>query len=48
MTLNLDEDIESAIREILKNEPDRSLEQIVNELLRIGLADHLAGTDKDA
>ena len=39
MTLDLDEDVELAIRDILKDEPDKSLEQVVNELFRIGLAD---------
>jgi hypothetical protein len=41
MTLDLDEDVEFAIREILKGEPDKSFEQVVNELFRIGLADQI-------
>lgn len=45
MTLDLDEDAELAILGFLENEPDRSLEQIVNELLRIGLSDQLADND---
>jgi hypothetical protein len=39
MTLDLDEDVEFAIREILKDEPDKSFEQVINELFRIGLTD---------
>ncbi|MCC7306171.1 MAG: hypothetical protein IT173_01290 [Acidobacteria bacterium] len=38
MTLELDEDVAAAIKEILENEPDRSFELVVNELFRIGLA----------
>jgi hypothetical protein len=39
MTLDLDEDVETAIREILENESDQSFEQIINELLRTGLTE---------
>lgn len=42
MTLELDEDVEAAIQEILENEPDRSFEQVVNELFRIGLSDYVS------
>ena len=39
MTLNLDKDVETAIQQILESEPERSFEQVVNELLRTGLTD---------
>lgn len=47
MTLDLDEDVESGIRDILKDEPDKSFEQVVNELFRIGLADGRISDDSE-
>ena len=44
ITVELDEDVESAIRDVMKRESDKSFELVVNELLRAGLAD----TSQDA
>lgn len=37
MTLTIDDDVESGIRNVQESEPEKSFERIVNELLRIGL-----------
>ncbi|MGQ0541647.1 MAG: hypothetical protein ACT4O9_07345 [Blastocatellia bacterium] len=47
MTLDLDEDVEFGICKILKDEPDKSFEQIVNELFRIGFAESVISDDSE-
>ncbi len=39
ITIDLDEDVEFAIQEILKDEAEKSFEEVVNELLRVSFAD---------
>lgn len=47
MTLDLDEDVEAGIQEILKENPDKSFEQVVNELFRIGFAEGSISDDSE-
>lgn len=37
MTMDIDDDVATEILEVHESEPDKSFEQIVNELFRIGL-----------
>lgn len=45
ITLDLDDDVSEGIQAILADNPDKSFEQIVNELFRIGFAN--AGISND-
>ena len=48
MTLTIDDDVASDIRNVQENEPEKSFERIVNELLRIGLESDDEGKGKKA